>query len=205
MADRLSAEGGGQQELADEIRELAGRLPKAGSGLASVGGTGDPNDGADVISPFGIGEGGVRVENLDDAGFVTRSPLGVLGGSLIDGGRPWNTCSAKSRSDDHFPTRALASSPRPRPAPDGASSTANSRKAAHRCAASGYRSHCLAHVGPLGGCMAAAMKRVGTLYHELSLSVGTPLSCHHTLVLRACQFTRRCGREFQWLRAEGCP
>ena len=36
---------GGQQELADEIRELAGRLPKAGSGLASVGGTGDPNAG----------------------------------------------------------------------------------------------------------------------------------------------------------------
>jgi len=69
MADRLSAEGGGQQELADEIRELAGRLPKAGSGLASVGGTGDPNEGADVISPFGISEGGVWVENLDDAGF----------------------------------------------------------------------------------------------------------------------------------------
>jgi hypothetical protein len=44
-----------------------------------------------VISPFGIGEG-VWVENLDDAGFVTRSPLGVLGRSLIDGGRPWNTC-----------------------------------------------------------------------------------------------------------------
>jgi hypothetical protein len=53
-----------------------------------VGDTGDPNDGADVISPFGIGEGsGVRVEDLDDAGFVARSPLGVLGRSLIDGGR----------------------------------------------------------------------------------------------------------------------
>jgi hypothetical protein len=38
-----------------------------------------------VISPFGIGEGSVRVEDLDDAGFVARSPLGVLG--LIDGGR----------------------------------------------------------------------------------------------------------------------
>src|SRR6516164_8634344 len=55
--------------------------------LASVGSTGDPNDGADVISPFGIGEGGVRVEDLDDARFVTRSPLGVLGRSLIDGDR----------------------------------------------------------------------------------------------------------------------
>ena len=43
----------------------------AGGSLASVGSTGDPNDGADVISPFGIGEGGVRVEDLDDAGFVT--------------------------------------------------------------------------------------------------------------------------------------
>jgi len=71
MADRLSAEGGGQQELADEIRDLAGRLPNAGSGLAKVSSTGDPNDGADVISPFGIGKGGVRVEDLDDAGFVT--------------------------------------------------------------------------------------------------------------------------------------
>ena len=47
MADRLSAEGGGQQELADEIRDLAGRLPNAGSGLARVSSTGDPNDGAD--------------------------------------------------------------------------------------------------------------------------------------------------------------
>jgi hypothetical protein len=27
-----------------------------------------------VISPFGIGEAGVRVEDLDEAGFVTRSP-----------------------------------------------------------------------------------------------------------------------------------
>src|SRR6516225_707501 len=71
MADRLSAEGGGQQELADEIRDLAGRLPNAGSGLAKVSSTGDPNDGADVISPFGIGKGGVRVEDLDDASFVT--------------------------------------------------------------------------------------------------------------------------------------
>jgi hypothetical protein len=59
----------------------------AGSALASVGGTGDANDGADVISPFGISKGGVRVEDLDHAGFVTRSPLGVLGRSLIDGGR----------------------------------------------------------------------------------------------------------------------
>jgi hypothetical protein len=38
-----------------------------------------------MISPFGVGEGGVRIEDLDDAGFVTRSPLGVLGRSLIDG------------------------------------------------------------------------------------------------------------------------
>jgi hypothetical protein len=82
----LSGEGG-QQELADEIRDLAGCLPKASSGLASVGGAKDPNDGADMIGPFGIGEGGVRIEDLDDAGFVTRSPLGVLGRSLINGGR----------------------------------------------------------------------------------------------------------------------
>jgi hypothetical protein len=41
MADRLSAEGGGQQKLADEIRDLAGCLPKASSGLARVGGAGD--------------------------------------------------------------------------------------------------------------------------------------------------------------------
>ena len=116
MADRLSEEGGGQQELADEIRELAGRLPKAGSGLASVGGTGDPNDGADVISPFGIGEGGVRVENLGDAGFVTRSPLGVLGRSLIDGGRPGTP--VRRKVDLTITSQpALASSPRPRPAP----------------------------------------------------------------------------------------
>jgi hypothetical protein len=46
----VSAEGGGQQELADEIRDLAGRLSMAGCGLTSVGSTGDPNDGADVIN-----------------------------------------------------------------------------------------------------------------------------------------------------------
>jgi hypothetical protein len=35
------------------------------------------------------------------------------------------------------------------------------------------------------GLMAAAMNRTGILYRSLSLSIGTPLSCHHTLVLRA--------------------
>jgi hypothetical protein len=39
----------------------------AGGGLASVGSTGDPNDSADVISPFGIGEGGVRVAAIAKA------------------------------------------------------------------------------------------------------------------------------------------
>src|SRR6516225_366730 len=68
MADRLSAEGGGQQELADEIRDLAGRLPNAGTALARVSSTGDPNDAADVI------RGPVTIENLlDDRAGATAS------------------------------------------------------------------------------------------------------------------------------------
>jgi hypothetical protein len=39
-----------------------------------------------VIGPFGIGEGRVRVEHLDHAGFVTRSPLGVPARVLVNRG-----------------------------------------------------------------------------------------------------------------------
>jgi hypothetical protein len=51
-----------------------------------VGRAGDTDDGAHVISPFGIGQGRVRVEHLDHTGFVTRSPLGVPGCILVNSG-----------------------------------------------------------------------------------------------------------------------
>jgi len=59
----LSAEGGGQQEFADEIDDFSGCVPKAGGSVALVGGARDADDGADVINPFGIGEGSVWVEH----------------------------------------------------------------------------------------------------------------------------------------------
>ena len=37
-----------------------------------------------MVGPFGVGEGGVWVEHLDYAGFVTRSPVRVLGRGLVD-------------------------------------------------------------------------------------------------------------------------
>ena len=40
IADRVSADSGGQQKLADEIGDRAGRLPRAGSGVTLAGGAG---------------------------------------------------------------------------------------------------------------------------------------------------------------------
>jgi len=54
-----------------EPRFFAGCVPKAGGGVALVGGARDADDGADVVGPFGIGGGGVWVEHLDHAGFIT--------------------------------------------------------------------------------------------------------------------------------------
>ena len=71
LADSLSTEGGGQQELADEIGDFARCVPKAGGDVAPVDGACDADNGAHVVGPFGIGEGGVWVEHLDHAGFVT--------------------------------------------------------------------------------------------------------------------------------------
>jgi hypothetical protein len=70
MADRLSADGGGQQELTDEICDFPGCLPKAGGGLPLVGGVGHADDGAAAHSvsaraAYGSNTSTTRVSSRD--------------------------------------------------------------------------------------------------------------------------------------------
>jgi hypothetical protein len=85
-ADSLCTDAGGQSDVGDEIRDLAGSLPQAGRRDALERVAGDADNRRDVIGPFGGGVqagGGAGIEDLDQADFVARSPLLIRGPDLI--------------------------------------------------------------------------------------------------------------------------
>jgi hypothetical protein len=84
ISDGSSAERGGQDELAGEVGDFAGRVPHAGGRGAFVDGARDAHDCPDVIGPFGVGKSRTRVEHFNQAGFVPRSAFLIPGCVLID-------------------------------------------------------------------------------------------------------------------------
>ena len=75
VPDRTRSDGCGQDVLGDEVGRLMCRFPQAGGGYPAMGGALDTEDRADMLSPFGPGQGAGGVEHLDQTGFIARTAV----------------------------------------------------------------------------------------------------------------------------------
>ena len=75
VANDFGADVGGQNDVANEERRLAGGPPHPGDGGADEDVAGDADHGADMSSPFGIGEAVAWHEHFDEAGLVAAMAL----------------------------------------------------------------------------------------------------------------------------------
>ena len=75
LADGLSANGGRQDDFADEVGGLAGRPPEPGRRGAGQDVTRDADNGADMIGPFGAGQVIAWGEHLDQPQLISGMAL----------------------------------------------------------------------------------------------------------------------------------